>query len=243
MLGLFILGVCLLAAILLAGRWFLAADPAALARALRLAGAGLLGAAALFFALTGRFAWGMPLGLAALALLRRWRLAMPGGTAAGDSAGRSSTVETGYLRMTLEHQTGVMRGEVRRGRHAGRELSELDLAELLELLAECRREDAEAARLLEAYLERIHGSAWREASTQDRTRREQRGGGQRGRRAATGGMTAEEARAILGVSEEAGPDQIRDAHRRLMMQLHPDRGGSDYLAAKINQAKDVLLGT
>lgn len=54
-------------------------------------------------------------------------------------------------------------------------------------------------------------------------------------------MTREEAALILGVPESASTQQVRDAHRKLMQKNHPDHGGSDYLAAKINQARDVLL--
>jgi curved DNA-binding protein CbpA len=54
-------------------------------------------------------------------------------------------------------------------------------------------------------------------------------------------MNRDEALAVLGLKNGATADTIRAAHRRLMKELHPDRGGSDYLAAKVNQAKDVLL--
>ena len=54
-------------------------------------------------------------------------------------------------------------------------------------------------------------------------------------------MSKQEAADILGVSENAEPDDIRVAHKRLMQKIHPDRGGSDALAKQINKAKDVLL--
>lgn len=59
---------------------------------------------------------------------------------------------------------------------------------------------------------------------------------------ASGKMSRAEALKVLGLGEGATEDDIRAAHRRLILQTHPDRGGSDYLAAKINEAKDVLLG-
>ena len=54
-------------------------------------------------------------------------------------------------------------------------------------------------------------------------------------------MDVEEAYATLGLEPGASADAVKQAHRRLMKKLHPDQGGSTYLASKINQAKDVLL--
>jgi hypothetical protein len=137
--------------------------------------------------------------------------------------------------MTLAHDSGDLDGVVRDGRFRGRRLGELSDIELGELLAECRLDDDESARLLEAYLDRARPD-WRAWS---------------GAAGATDGvsptpstaMTREEAYRILGLSPGADEKAIRDAHRRLMVKLHPDQGGSDYLAAKINQAKDLLLSS
>ncbi|MDP6344540.1 MAG: DnaJ domain-containing protein [Alphaproteobacteria bacterium] len=239
MIGYFILGICLLAAALLVGRWLVSADPRFLAKVLRYSGFGLLAATAVFFMLTGRFGWGLPLAFIALTMLRRWRLPNLGpgfGLGRKPSQGRSSDVETDYLHMTLEHDTGVMAGRVQKGAYAGKNLAELALPELVELLAECHREDPEAAQLLEAYLDRTAGGDWREAAQASA------GGGGRPAGDDGAGMTVEEAREILGVAIGASANEIREAHRRLMLKLHPDTGGSDYLAAKINQAKDLLLG-
>jgi len=241
LIGYFILGVCLVAAVAVMGKYLLQADPRLLARMLRLIGAGVAGAAALFLLLTGRFVWGMPLALLALALLRRWALPFPSGgfAGAGRRRGQTSEVETAYLRMSLEHDTGVMQGEVLKGAYAGRRLSQLDLGQLVALLAECHREDPESAQLLETYLDRTQGPDWRDMAQNART--DAGGGGGRGP-AGSGAMTVDEAREVLGVDAHASADDIREAHRRLMLKLHPDKGGSGYLAAKINQAKDVLLG-
>ena len=131
--------------------------------------------------------------------------------------------------MRLDHDSGQMSGAILEGRFRGRMIEELGLEQLIELFAETRREDPESAAVLEAYLDRVHGEAWRAAT-------ESAGGG--------GGevLSREDAYQILGLEPGASADQVREAHRRLMQKIHPDHGGSNYLAAKINQAKDLLLG-
>lgn len=150
----------------------------------------------------------------------------------GPTPGQTSDVETHFLRMTLNHDTGDMDGEVLEGNHRGKRLSSLKLSDLLDLLAECRGEDAQSAAVLEAYLERNFGEEWREAASDQGDTKAARGDGK---------MSVQEAREILGVDSGASPEQITEAHRRLMQKLHPDRGGSTYLAAKINEAKRILL--
>lgn len=142
---------------------------------------------------------------------------------------QTSTVETALLRMQLTHDTGDLQGEVLKGSFAGWRLADLDRRQLEELLAYCRSEDRESARLLDSYLQqRFPGEApfgRAEADTGDNA-----------------GMNRREALAILGLAEGASREDIVAAHRTLIQKLHPDRGGNDYLAAKINQAKDFLLG-
>lgn len=144
------------------------------------------------------------------------------------SAGGASSVETATLSMWLDHDSQTMAGEVKRGRFAGRALGSLDLPELLALLTECRAEDPESVPLVEAWLDRVE-PAWREAEAAGPPPR-------------SGPMTRAEALAVLGLKEGATEAEIRAAHRRLMMTAHPDAGGSDWLAARLNEARDVLLG-
>jgi hypothetical protein len=159
---------------------------------------------------------------------------IPGVGSAGipGAAGRTSSINTRFLDMSLEHDSGRMDGEVLEGEYRGRRLSEMSLEQLLHLLAVCRSQDPQSAALLEAYLDRVHGESWREGA--------EAGGG--GGFSSEGRMTRDEALSILGLKEGASAEEVRDAHRRLMQKLHPDRGGSDYLAAKINEAKRQLLG-
>lgn len=142
----------------------------------------------------------------------------------GQGSGQSSTVETATLSMTLDHETGRMAGTVRRGPHAGRELADLTLAELLVLRADCLRDDADSVPLIEGWLDRSFPD-WRDAAPP----------------AGSAAMTRAEALAILGLAEGASARQIKEAHRRLMAAAHPDHGGSDWLAARINRARDLLL--
>jgi len=157
------------------------------------------------------------------------------GAAAGShsgSTGGASSIRTRFLAMTLDHESGGMDGLVLEGDYQGRRLSELGLDPLLDLLAACRAGDPQSAAVLEAYLDRVHGETWRERAA---------GKGptdQPGQRR----MTRQEALAILGLGAGARAEEIRAAHRRLMQKFHPDRGGSTYLAATINEAKRVLLG-
>ena len=131
--------------------------------------------------------------------------------------------------MELDRGTGAMRGRVLKGVFAGRDVGGMAPAELALLWQDCRFADPPSAQLIEAYLDRRHPS-WRE----DMARAEQETG-------AGGHLTIEEAMEILGLKPGATADDIRRAHRELMKRFHPDRGGSAYLAAKINEAKDLLL--
>ena len=193
--------------------------------------------------LSTRFHWSFLLfGLAPL--LPRLMVALNRAKAArGPTPGSTSRVETGRLRMTIDHDTGALSGEVLGGAYRGRTLDSLSEAELLALLSECRREDPESARLLEAYLDRRVGAGWRDGDGAGDP-----AGGAQGTGAGTGTgtgdtpMTAAQALEILGLGPDATREAIVSAHRRLIQKLHPDRGGSGYLAAQINRAKDVLLG-
>ncbi len=144
----------------------------------------------------------------------------------GPSPGQSSDVKTRYLHMSLDHDSGELGGRVLAGEYRGRPLDDLPLDALLDLLAECQREDAESCPLLESYLDRVHGPQWRHGAREP---------------APTRGMSQAEACEILGLAAGASTEEVVAAHRRLMQKLHPDRGGSDYLAAKLNEAKEVLL--
>lgn len=150
----------------------------------------------------------------------------------GGNSGQVSRVVTEHLEMELDHTTGAMRGRVLKGFFAGRDLDDLRPVELAHLWQDCRYVDPASAQLVETFLDRIHPT-WRE----DMARAEQeRPLGPDGR------MSVEEALEILGLEAGASEAAVRQAHRDLMLKLHPDRGGSTYLAAKINEAKDTLLG-
>lgn len=191
-------------------------------------GAGLLA----LLLLSGRGAqalWSLFLfGPILLRTFRSWQAARSFARGGRATPGGASTVETATLSMWLDHDSQTMAGQVKRGRYAGRAMGSLDLPELLDLLAECRAEDAESVPLVEAWLDRVE-PAWREADTAAPPPH-------------SGPMTREEALAILGLKPGATEAEIRGAHRRLMLAAHPDAGGSDWLAARLNEARDVLLG-
>lgn len=195
--------------------------------------AGLVGALAIFLMVTGREGPAMTILFVVLPLILRWRQVMGSLKGLrGPTPGKATDIETRTLRMRLDHDTGTLEGTVLAGPFRGRQLAEMALDELRALLRECRADDPDAAQLLESYLDRVHGAAWRTAAD-----------GEPGAPPPTRGrMSREEAYNILGLKPGAAPDEIKAAHHRLMLKIHPDQGGSTYLAAQINQAKDVLLG-
>lgn len=155
----------------------------------------------------------------------------------GPSRGQETGLETRFLRMTLEHDSGVLDGTVLEGQFKGRRLGEMSKEDIQALLADCRVEDEQSASVVEAYLDRVYGASWRAGHEQGAAS----GGGQ-GASPWGNAMTSDEAREVLGVSGDATEGQIKKAHHELMKKIHPDQGGSNYLASKINQAKEVLLG-
>lgn len=239
-----IAGIVLLLAVWLILRWFATAEPRQVIAGLKWIGGGLLVLVIVGLTVTGRLGALLPLAFLMLPLLRNWRMISNRMKAArGASPGQGSRIETGWLSAALDHDTGRMDAAIKRGPLAGRHLTDLSEQELLSLLSETARADAQSARIVEAFLDRELGPDWRErAGPHDAGSRE--GAGDQGHRSPGGGsgaMTVEEACAVLGVRADADEPTIKAAHRKLMKQVHPDHGGSDYLAAKINQAKDVLL--
>ena len=244
-----ILGVALLVGLMILGRWFVTAQPSQLLTTIKWTAIVLSLLVGAFFLFTGRLAWAVaPLGLIVAAMAREFarlmaRRAVAGGAggfgaggfgASRRRAGGSSDVETQYLRMVLDHDSGEMDGEVIAGRFQGRSLGAMSFEELVALLRECADGDEQSTRVLESYLDRREGADWRERAAQQT-------GVAGGAGFGPGRMRRDEAWEILGLQPGAADDEIREAHRRLMSKIHPDHGGSDYLAAKINEAKEVLL--
>ncbi len=209
-------------------RHFLRTPPRDLVRQLTITGAILLMLAGVGLVLLRQFGIALPVGMTGFMLWRRHQAmrSAPG-------SAQTSSVRAAGLEMTLEHDTGAMDGRILAGRHEGRRLSELTLSELL-VAAEDFRDDPESSRLLEGYLDRAH-AGWRDDAQADETARKRAA-------PASGSMDTKEAYQILGLEPGAGETEVRAAHRRLMKQVHPDRGGSAALAAKINEAKDQILG-
>jgi len=231
-----LLALLSLAAIALAIAWLLRANPSSLARVMRvimvvLGGIGV--GAMLIFGL--RFLPGLLpelMGLAGIvitALIARAVRNRPSGGFSAPGAGQRTEVNTAFLKAWIDHASGDVGGTVLTGRFSGRTLDALTDADLLDLRTECAA-DADSLRVLEAYLDRRLGADWRNARSAPPPR------------GSRSDMSREEALAVLGLSEGAIGEEIKAAHRRLIQRMHPDVGGSADLAARINRAKDVLLG-
>lgn len=230
-----VLALVVLAVVALGIAWFLRANPSSLARGMRMV-LVVLGA----IAVGGMLIFGLRflpsllpelLGLAGLVitgLIARALRNRPSGGFSSPGTGRRTEVRTAFLQAWIDHGTGDVGGTVLAGRFAGRTLDRLSDSELLDLHEECAA-DADSLRVMEAYLDRRLNVDWRTARRPP----------PRGSRT---DMTREEALAVLGLAEGASAEEIKAAHRRLIRRTHPDAGGTADLAARINRAKDVLVG-
>ena len=219
---------------LLALKAYTRASPAFLARFIKRGGGFLLMALGGLLLARGRLDFGLALGGFGLWLMG---LGAPAGMRDAGSGGAGvSRVRSAMIEMELEHATGAIRGMILAGRDEGKRLDALTRPALLELYNTCLRDDPDGARLLEAYLDRRF-AGWRAAG--DAHRDAGSGGAPRGGRSGT--ITEDEAYEILGLKRGAPAADIARAHRDLMKKLHPDLGGTTDLAARVNEAKDVLM--
>ena len=230
-----VLALVILAVVALGIAWFLRANPSSLARGMRMV-LVVLGA----IAVGGMLIFGLRFlpsllpelfglaGLVITGLIARALRNRPSGGFSSPGTGRRTEVRTAYLQAWIDHGTGDVGGTVLSGRFSGRTLDRLSDSELLDLHEECAG-DADSLRVMEAYLDRRLNVDWRTAREQP----------PRGPRT---DMTREEALAVLGLAEGASEEEIKAAHRRLILRTHPDAGGTADLAARINRAKDVLVG-
>lgn len=245
-----ILGIAMVFAGTAVLRWFVRASPKKLAGSMRSGRSFALVLLGIFLLMRGQVMLGGSLVMAGLGGLSGAAGGGAGGfggpfgglggfgTRPGNSrkrSGQSSTVRTPNLEATLDHDSGEMDAKVLAGPFAGRRLSEMDEADVVGLWHDFA-DERDSRLVVEAYLDRRHPE-WRE----DLERDHHRGAG--GARGAGGGgaMTVQEAYEVLGLQAGAGEAEIRASHRRLMKQMHPDQGGSTYLAARLNEAKDILL--
>ena len=195
----------------------------------KLAGGAIIALSGLL-ALRGLTAYAVPLFALGLGMLGQSAVFPNGFPWAQKSTGQKSRVATTILAMELDHDSGTMTGEVLSGPFKGARLEEMNPNDLQSLYQFCARASDQSISLLEAWLDRSKPE-WRETWK----------GADKAKQSGTGTMSRDEALAVLGLKSGATNEDIKNAHRRLMKDFHPDRGGSDYLAAKINQAKDILV--
>ncbi|MBL4907413.1 MAG: DnaJ domain-containing protein [Sneathiella sp.] len=231
MLAYFIIGIALLAALIIGGKAIATADPKKLLRAFRISFAIILGGLAAFFAYTGRFQFAPPLALAAVFFLRSRPLF--GGSR--PSPGQQSDVKTDWLHATLDHDSGDMDAEILKGEFLGKNLTDLSYPELNALYS-ILKEDEQSAAILSTFLERNFPNDQADPENDQQKSREYRSPSEQ-----QNGMSRTEAYEILELNPGSNAREIKEAHKKLMKKFHPDHDGSAYMAAKINQAKDILL--
>lgn len=243
-----IFGVCFLIGCIMIAQWYVSASPKIILRYLKYTAIFVIVAGGIFLFVSGLKGWALstlPVLLLwtgrlirfapVIMFLRRLFVKNKNYSRANNSSnwskeptGQTSQINTNFLEMELDHDTGEMLGKVLKGNFEGRILSDLSFEDLMEFLYECRN-DEQTVQVLGAYLDRNYDTDWRQSSSENK------------KKSASGEMSRAQALDILGLEEEAGVQEIKKAHQRLMKQNHPDRGGSTFLASQINHAKDVLL--
>jgi DnaJ domain len=235
MLAYFIIGLSVFVALLIGGQAIVNADPKKLVKAFRIAATIICALLAGFFILTGRFAYAPPFVIAALFFLRNKPFFGGGST---PSPGQQSDVETSWIKATLDHDNGEMDGQILKGKFEARLLSSLTLEQLMDFQEEAG-DDPQTLAILNSFLDRYHRQSEDDNTSQSDQTKEQRTRA----RSTSGPMSRREALEILELEDDATLAQIKKAHRKLMKKFHPDHDGSEYMAAKINEAKDVLINT
>lgn len=219
------------------------APPAKKKRLLMYLALGLAGFVLLLLVITGRLHFLAALSAGLLLVLRRLPQilsAIPiikqifgSRTSSAASSGQSS-IDTSLLRMVLDHASGKMDGQILSGKYTGQRLSAMDVEQLRDLYLMAIQDNPDSVELLETYFEREFGPDWRDQFQIEDTE-------PKSPPSNDSEMSAEDAMDILGLSEDFTEQDVTDAHRRMMQKFHPDRGGSNYIASKINEAKRILL--
>ena len=217
-------------------RLFARTPPAVMARWIRGAGGVSALGAGLLLLLRGAFPAAALIGALGGVLLGLTKFPGAFNFNRGARRGGTSRVRSAMIEMELDHATGAMHGTVLAGPLEGRTLDTLMRSACEDLYRHCLSDDPDGARLLEAYLDRRF-PGWRQTGQGERDAGRAGAGGWR--RAAA--MSEDEAYEVLGLRKGASRDDVSRAHRSLMKKLHPDQGGSTDLAARVNEAKDVLL--
>ncbi len=227
-------------------RQFLRASPAVMAARMKQGAGFVLLAFALLMLVRGRIDLALGFGglgfwLATGRTASLWS-SIRGARAPRAKRSRMSRVRSATIEMELDHTTGSMTGTVLAGPFEGASLVQLDRDRLATLYDFCRSVDVEGARLLEAYFDRRF-PGWRVAEQDQGHAGRRKGtagaGGRAGGR--SGAMSEEEAYKLLGLAQGASREDVARAHRTVMKKAHPDHGGSTDLAARVNEAKDVLM--
>lgn len=239
-----LIGLAVLLILVALGKGWVKFDPKSLLPTMHKVGGIIALGVAAILAMRGRFDMALALGgFGAWLLDIDWRRYLPMGRGGGSAApGRVSKVRSRLIEMTLDHDSGTMTGTVLVGPDAGRSLDTMAQQELASLAQFCAQDDPDGLRLLEAYLDRRFPT-WRETADPHihaRAGQSQSGENGGGR---SGAITQQEAYEILGLQPGASEDDIRQAHRSLMKRFHPDQGGTTWLATRLNEARDILLGS